>query len=139
MGARDLLGHGVKDQAALAPEGSTSSFAAQRRAPGRLALKTFLSILLTIPVLILAWLPLSDSVVLKNSVSLFSASLPQILVAFSSIQVCIYLFLETISQMLMFLSHLAPPLPTFSPLLLLDTKSLGSRLEVACSSRQVPC
>jgi Cd2+-exporting ATPase len=81
VGARDLLERGFKVQPALASEDSTSSFAAQRRALRCLSLKTLLSILLTIPVLILAWFPVSSSLVLTSSISLFFASLLQILVA----------------------------------------------------------
>jgi Cd2+-exporting ATPase len=83
LGARDLLEHGFGNKASLAPENSTSSFAAQRRALTRLFWKTVLSIVLTLPVLTLAWLPGSSNIVVKNCISLFFATLLQVLVAFT--------------------------------------------------------
>ena len=81
VGVRDILEHGFQGQAVLAPEDSRSSFAAQRAALRRLSFKTLFSTLLTIPVLILAWLPDSSNIVLRGSISLFFASILHILIA----------------------------------------------------------
>ena len=83
VGPRDLVERGTKAQVTLAAVDSSSPFVAQRRALRRMWTKTLLSIILTIPVLTLAWLPHSSSIVLKASISLFFASLLQILVVTS--------------------------------------------------------
>lgn len=79
-GPRDLVEHGTKAQVTLAAVDSSSPFVAQRRALRRMWSKTLLSIILTIPILTLAWLPHSSNIVLKGSISLLFASFPQILV-----------------------------------------------------------
>ena len=81
VGARDLLEKGFSSQLQLAPLRPHSSIAAGNKHVRKVGLRTFLSIVLTIPVLILAWAPLPRHDLVYGSISLALATIIQVLIA----------------------------------------------------------
>lgn len=81
VGARDLLEKGWDAPMALAPPRGDQSLAAGSKHVRNVGLSTILSVILTIPVLVLAWAPLPEREIAYGSASLALATLVQVLIA----------------------------------------------------------
>ncbi|CAN8101819.1 unnamed protein product [Discula destructiva] len=81
MGARDLVERGWGVSLQLAPPRADPVLNTGRRHVRKTALTTFLSAILTIPVLIMAWAPLPERELAYSSASLVLATLVQFLIA----------------------------------------------------------
>ncbi|KAI1383118.1 heavy metal translocatin [Hypoxylon trugodes] len=81
IGARDLINKGFKTPQALAPPRADPSLAAGSKHVQHMGWMTLASILLTIPVLVLAWAPLKERPVTYGSVSLALATIVQVFIA----------------------------------------------------------
>ncbi|RHZ53560.1 uncharacterized protein CDV56_100388, partial [Aspergillus thermomutatus] len=81
IGARDLLEHGWGRPLALAPLRSDAALAAGNKHVRHMGYMTILSIILTVPVLVLAWAPLPERAIAYGSASLALATIIQVVIA----------------------------------------------------------
>ena len=81
VGARDLLADPSFPSAVLAPLAAPPTLASSRAKIRQTLLRTIVSTLLTIPVLILAWAPLMEHYILYGAISLGLATIIQIFIA----------------------------------------------------------
>ncbi len=91
-------------------------------------------IIFTTPVLVLAWYSHYSGTVLQVCIYLFLASLLQILIVVSFCLNTFIIIFRTMFHVLMLSSYLSLPLPVSPLRLLLYIKLLGSHLKLACSS-----
>ncbi|KAK0622512.1 E1-E2 ATPase-domain-containing protein [Immersiella caudata] len=80
-GARDLAEKGWDDPLKLAPPRRDPALAANNRHVQHMGWKTLLSAVLTIPVLVMSWAPLSENELAYGSASLALATIVQVVVA----------------------------------------------------------
>lgn len=81
VGARDLVERGWNEPLELAPLQPDPSIAAGNKHVRNMGYMTLLSILLTVPVLVLAWAPLPEKETQYNSASLALATVVQVIIA----------------------------------------------------------
>ncbi|KAL3712910.1 hypothetical protein TMatcc_001612 [Talaromyces marneffei ATCC 18224] len=81
IGARDLLEHGWDRPLSLAPPRSDPTLLAGDKHVRHMGYMTILSIILTVPVLVLAWAPLPKHEIAYGSASLALATIVQIVIA----------------------------------------------------------
>ncbi|KAI1376928.1 heavy metal translocatin [Hypoxylon crocopeplum] len=81
IGARDLINKGFQTPVTLAPPQVDPSLAAGSKHVRHMGWMTLASILLTVPVLVLAWAPLEERPVTYGSVSLALATIVQVVIA----------------------------------------------------------
>lgn len=81
VGARDLVERGWGEPMRLAPPKPDQSLDAGARHVRNVGLSTLLSIILTIPVLVMAWAPLPENEVAYGSASLALATIIQVVIA----------------------------------------------------------
>lgn len=81
IGARDLLEHGWGRPLRLAPPRPDTALAAGNKHVRHMGYMTILSIILTVPVLVLAWAPLPERAIAYGSASLALATIVQFIIA----------------------------------------------------------
>ncbi len=81
IGARDLIEHGWETPLELAPPQPDPTLAAGNKHVRNIGYMTLLSIVLTIPVLVMAWAPLPEREIAYNSASLALATIVQVVIA----------------------------------------------------------
>ncbi|KAK6957998.1 hypothetical protein Daesc_000790 [Daldinia eschscholtzii] len=81
IGARDLINHGFQGPVTLAPPQADPAIAAGGKHVRYMGWMTLTSVLLTIPVLVLAWAPLEKRPVVYGGVSLALATIVQVFIA----------------------------------------------------------
>ncbi|KAI1470952.1 heavy metal translocatin [Daldinia caldariorum] len=81
IGARDLINHGFQSPVTLAPPQADPAIAAGSKHVRHMGWMTLASVLLTIPVLVLAWAPVEERPIVYGGVSLALATIVQIFIA----------------------------------------------------------
>ncbi|EED14646.1 copper-transporting ATPase, putative [Talaromyces stipitatus ATCC 10500] len=81
IGSRDLLEHGWDIPLRLAPPRPDATLAAGNKHVRHIGYMTILSIILTVPVLVLSWAPLPEREITYGSVSLALATIVQVIIA----------------------------------------------------------
>ncbi|KAI1807583.1 heavy metal translocatin [Daldinia bambusicola] len=81
IGARDLVNHGFQGPVTLAPPQADPAIAAGSKHVRHMGWMTLASVLLTIPVLVLAWAPLEERPIVYGGASLALATIVQVFIA----------------------------------------------------------